>query len=381
LATLLLGIAWIVSSIAAWSTCAAAFRRATTTKHRNRLRYLGVSLLSFAVGDLLIWIGGIPDVYVGLAARLLGFVTAALAVLRYDLPDVRWLSLLALRVAILSGLTAAFYLFVVLTVGYASGVFASRAGLVFVGSGLGLALLLAAAIDVLLAPRLHRLFDRIILRRAYDNHWIQLDVNAAGHGWFIDETPEDDAEFPTQRLGLAADTQGSANGKIDALTVLMHELGHLYGYQDEVDSVSLMGATLPPGTRRLPDGEPVGSNVNNTPKADANLSVFRSRPLDLLFAEEVPAEPRVPVHSSELPPRRRIASRPLDDDRLETVISAFAVTDDAVARTAAVDALFTEEEETQQDLAHALWENDLLGEEVAADLLRGPSDKTSKKKP
>jgi signal transduction histidine kinase len=168
LATSLLAIAWLVSSVAAWWTCAAASRRATTTKHRNRLRYLGVSLISFAVGDLLILIGGIPDVYVGLAARLLGFSIAAFAVLHYDLPDVRWLSLVALRVALLSGLTAFFYLFVVLTVGYASGIFSSQAGLVFVGSGFGLSLLLAAMVDVLLAPRLNRLFDRIILRRVYD---------------------------------------------------------------------------------------------------------------------------------------------------------------------------------------------------------------------
>jgi signal transduction histidine kinase len=168
LATSSLAIAWLISSVAAWWTCAAAFRRATTTKHRNRLRYLGVSLISFAVGDLLILIGGIPDVYVGLAARLLGFAFASFAVLRYDLPDVRWLSLVSLRVALLSSLTALFYLFVVLTVGYATGVFSSRAGLVFVGSGFGLALLLAAVVDVLLAPRLYRLFDRIILRRVYD---------------------------------------------------------------------------------------------------------------------------------------------------------------------------------------------------------------------
>jgi signal transduction histidine kinase len=168
LATFLLAMAWLVSTVAAWWTCAVAFRHATTTKHRNRLRYLGVSLISFAVGDLLVLMGGIPDVYVGLAARLLGFAIAAFAVLRYDLPDVHWLSLLALRVALLSGLTALFYLFVVLAVGYASGVFSSRAGWVWVGSGFGLALLLAAMVDVLLSPRLRRLFDRIILRRAYD---------------------------------------------------------------------------------------------------------------------------------------------------------------------------------------------------------------------
>src|SRR5262249_22786515 len=49
---------------------------------------------------------------------------------------------------------------------------------------------------------------------------IFLDDNAAGWGWFVDPTPRDDSEFTTPG------DQGE-QGKIDLLTVLMHEMGHL----------------------------------------------------------------------------------------------------------------------------------------------------------
>ena len=50
---------------------------------------------------------------------------------------------------------------------------------------------------------------------------IWLDENAAGWGWFVDSTPWDDAEF------TAPGNQGEQN-RIDLLTVVMHELGHLW---------------------------------------------------------------------------------------------------------------------------------------------------------
>src|SRR5438552_18725986 len=52
---------------------------------------------------------------------------------------------------------------------------------------------------------------------------IWLDDNAAGWGWFVDSTPGDDSEFTT------AGNQGE-QGRIDLLTVLEHELGHLLGF-------------------------------------------------------------------------------------------------------------------------------------------------------
>jgi hypothetical protein len=55
---------------------------------------------------------------------------------------------------------------------------------------------------------------------------IELDVNAAGHGWFIDATPTGDDEFDAAGKAL---TGSEAEGDIDLLTALMHELGHVLG--------------------------------------------------------------------------------------------------------------------------------------------------------
>src|SRR5262249_35897449 len=74
-------------------------------------------------------------------------------------------------------------------------------------------------------------------------HTIWLDDNAAGWGWFVDATPRDDSEFSTPG------NQGE-QGRMDLLTVLTHEVGHLLGRGHEEEGV--MAATLSPGTRQMP---------------------------------------------------------------------------------------------------------------------------------
>ena len=69
------------------------------------------------------------------------------------------------------------------------------------------------------------------------------NVNAAGRSWFVDPTPGDDAEFTTPG------DQGEQN-RMDLLTVLEHELGHLLGHDDEGSGV--MTETLAAGVRRTP---------------------------------------------------------------------------------------------------------------------------------
>jgi hypothetical protein len=81
---------------------------------------------------------------------------------------------------------------------------------------------------------------------------ILIDRDAAGYGWFVDPTPGDDVEFATH---LGADTLAAANGslaaaRVDLLTTVMHEMGHVLGYRDD-NSGDLMNATLPLGVRRL----------------------------------------------------------------------------------------------------------------------------------
>ena len=80
---------------------------------------------------------------------------------------------------------------------------------------------------------------------------IMIDSDAAGFGWFIDETPDDDAEFNGDKPVL-----DKATGKMDLLTVIMHELGHQIGLGDDITNekhAHLMEGTLKPGERHLPD--------------------------------------------------------------------------------------------------------------------------------
>lgn len=74
---------------------------------------------------------------------------------------------------------------------------------------------------------------------------VWLDDNAAGWGWFVDSTPWDNAEFTT------AGDQGEQN-RIDLLSVLEHEIGHLLGYEHGAGGV--MQETLAPGERLAPSG-------------------------------------------------------------------------------------------------------------------------------
>jgi hypothetical protein len=85
---------------------------------------------------------------------------------------------------------------------------------------------------------------------------IWLDPNAGGHGWFTDPTPWDDVEFPILVADheLFADGDSPAVGRVDLLTVVMHELGHVLGLEDldpDAHADDLMAATLAPGTRRV----------------------------------------------------------------------------------------------------------------------------------
>ena len=75
---------------------------------------------------------------------------------------------------------------------------------------------------------------------------------ADNYGWFIDATPQDDTEFVSSGTAiLNASGSSPAAGKIDLLTVLDHELGHVLGL-DDTAADDLMAATLGVSNRRLP---------------------------------------------------------------------------------------------------------------------------------
>ncbi|MFC1758111.1 Ig-like domain-containing protein [Planctomycetota bacterium] len=80
---------------------------------------------------------------------------------------------------------------------------------------------------------------------------IWLDSTAGGLGWYVDSTPLDNSEFLFDSEIWTATTEESRD-RIDLLTVLTHELGHLVGLDDVSDMQSIMFHHIKSGERRLP---------------------------------------------------------------------------------------------------------------------------------
>jgi hypothetical protein len=88
---------------------------------------------------------------------------------------------------------------------------------------------------------------------------IYIDFTAAGHGWFVDQSPADNSEFGVfvAETEFAAGTNSPAADSVDLLTVITHELGHLLGFEDVPPAEAnhqIMASQLAEGTRRLPTG-------------------------------------------------------------------------------------------------------------------------------
>ncbi|WP_339683937.1 choice-of-anchor D domain-containing protein [Gimesia maris] len=91
---------------------------------------------------------------------------------------------------------------------------------------------------------------------------ILIDVNAAGYGWFVDDTPFDNSEFSLDASGeLVAGTGSAAYGQMDLLTVMLHEMGHTLGYDHDDDGDSLMSDALDASERHLPEIDDFFSGV------------------------------------------------------------------------------------------------------------------------
>src|SRR5690606_14630104 len=116
--------------------------------------------------------------------------------------------------------------------------------------------------------------------------------DAAGNGWFVDLTPAAAEEFTWRDGRLVAIDGSDAEGRIDLLSVLVHELGHGLGLTHDEDTTgglgTVMGAVLGTGERRLPSAE-----------GDAGLSAT------VFFDEAVGGFVDLPATEPELPPASR----------------------------------------------------------------------------
>ncbi len=74
-----------------------------------------------------------------------------------------------------------------------------------------------------------------------EGNTIWIDRNAAGYGWYVDRSPKTDIEFES----------GSVMDRVDLLSVITHELGHLLGF-DHDDEHDGMQETLATGERHVP---------------------------------------------------------------------------------------------------------------------------------
>jgi hypothetical protein len=110
---------------------------------------------------------------------------------------------------------------------------------------------------------------------------ITLDTTAAGHGWYVDATPLDNTDdyLPTSNPNVWQAKAGSAaDGKMDMLSVLLHEYGHALGLEHSADARSFMATTLQPGERRLPSAEELALMSQLVAQLKADSSAASTKP-------------------------------------------------------------------------------------------------------
>ncbi|HLJ27705.1 MAG TPA: Ig-like domain-containing protein [Candidatus Angelobacter sp.] len=97
---------------------------------------------------------------------------------------------------------------------------------------------------------------------------VQVDENAAGHGWFVDPSPQDDSKFALSIFDreFQADLDSAPFSHIDLLTAMMHAFGRILGKDEEhatdLAQAWLMKSWLSTGTRRVPRADAAHWNKN-----------------------------------------------------------------------------------------------------------------------
>jgi hypothetical protein len=115
---------------------------------------------------------------------------------------------------------------------------------------------------------------------------IRIDLDATGYGWFVDATPQDDHEFAfdAARGEWLATSEGRASGRIDLLSVMMHEIGHLRGEDHaaaDADPANVMHETFGVGMRRFHFGGEGGAAEHDDDTQVDVLTTLFGEPLTL----------------------------------------------------------------------------------------------------
>jgi hypothetical protein len=138
---------------------------------------------------------------------------------------------------------------------------------------------------------------------------VTLDATAAGHGWFVDTTPADNSDFARQigATEFQADPSSAAFGRMDLLTVVEHELGHVLGLSSlnpQVVPHDLMTETLATGVRRLV-GTSSGAGVPPVDAGATSVAVQASATLPVAGPEPGAAQPDAEVLVPVASPQRQ----------------------------------------------------------------------------
>ena len=130
---------------------------------------------------------------------------------------------------------------------------------------------------------------------------IEIDRDAAGHGWFVDNTPAEDSEFDANGRAL---TGSGADSDIDLMTALMHELGHVLGF--EHGDSTIMAASLTTGVRSV--------DVND----DGAESLLNGRVAAISVAGKEVQVDKKDVYTADVRPAAVLVGKTLTDQRFVT---------------------------------------------------------------
>ena len=132
---------------------------------------------------------------------------------------------------------------------------------------------------------------------------ITINQTAAGYNWYVNASARSSQAFSLAGPGAdrLAGPASPAAGRVDLLTVLEHELGHVIGLSDNNQAGDLMDTTLGLGVRRAPTAADVTTSIRTlstiNPSASASKATLDAA-LDSLASDSVSLKSSPRAHRS-----------------------------------------------------------------------------------